>query len=120
MTKGIQPWRRLVEVFEGAVILGLPFLRINGQSDLRFDVPSLRLYFFGAAIWMDEFFIVLVAIIFLVLLFVFVTLMVGRLWCGWVCPQTVLIDYTGFFDKVKKRERERGHLAGAASYVAVL
>lgn len=120
MTKGIQPWRRLVEVFEGAVILGLPFLRINGQSALRFDVPSLRLYFFGSTIWMDEFFIVLVAIIFLVLLFVFVTLMVGRVWCGWVCPQTVLIDYTGFFDKVKKRERERGHLAGAASYVAVL
>jgi len=102
-TKKVQPWRRLVEILEGAVILGLPFLRIKGQSALRFDVTYLRLHFFGITLWMDEFFIVLAALIFLALLFVFVTLMFGRIWCGWICPQTVLIDYTGFFDKAKKK-----------------
>jgi len=44
--KGIQPWRKLVEVLEGIVILGLPFLKVKGESALRFDVPSLRLHFF--------------------------------------------------------------------------
>jgi len=115
-TKKVQPWRRLVEILEGAVILGLPFLRIKGQSALRFDVTYLRLHFFGITLWMDEFFIVLAALIFLALLFVFVTLMFGRIWCGWICPQTVLIDYTGFFDKAKKK----GLLYGAVSYGAVL
>src|SRR5208283_4219686 len=88
----------------------------KGQSALRFDVSSLRLHFFGITLWMDEFFIVLVAFIFLTLLFAFVTLMFGRIWCGWVCPQTVLIDYTRFFDKTKKK----GILYSSASYVWVL
>ncbi len=114
--KRIQPWRRLVEILEGAVILGLPFLRIKGQSALRFDVSSLRLHFFGITLWMDEFFIVLVAFIFLTLLFAFVTLMFGRIWCGWICPQTVLIDYTSFFDKTTKK----GILYSSVSYVSVL
>jgi len=115
-TKKIQPWRRLVEVLEGALILGLPFLMIKGQSALRFDVSYLRLHFFGITLWMDEFFIVLAALIFLVLLFVFVSVIFGRIWCGWICPQTVLIDYTGFFDKAKKK----GFLYSSVSYGAVL
>ena len=115
MIKGVQFWRRLVEILEGVVILGLPFVKIKGQSALRFDVPSLKLHFFGATLFMDEFFIVLTAVIFLVFLFVFVTLMFGRIWCGWACPQTVLIDYTGFVDKAKKK----GALYSSASYVAV-
>ncbi len=105
-----------MEILEGALILGLPFLKIDGQSALRFDVPTLRLYFFGSTLWMDEFFIVLVAVIFLVLLFVLVTLIFGRIWCGWVCPQTVLTDYTGFLDRAKKK----GPFSKAASYGAAL
>jgi len=113
--KGIQPWRKLVEVLEGIVILGLPFLKVKGESALRFDVPSLRLHFFGIGILMDEFFIVLLALFFVIFLIILVTLIFGRIWCGWVCPQTVLIDYTGFMDKAKMR----GLLYKTASYAAV-
>lgn len=98
-TKRIRPWRRLAEICQAVIIIGIPFLKIKGESALRFDVPSLRLHFFGSTIWMEESFIVLVALMFVSLLIAFVTLMLGRIWCGWVCPQTVIVDFTAFADK---------------------
>ena len=80
--KGIKPWRRLVGLLEALTLLGLPFLRIKGESALRFDIPTLRLHFFGSALWMEEFFIVLAAVIFLTFFFLFITLLFGRIWCG--------------------------------------
>jgi len=99
--RSIQSLRRLIAVTEALVIIGLPFLKINGESALRFDISSLRLHFFGISLWMEEFYIVLIAIIFISLLFIFITILLGRLWCGWVCPQTVLSDLTGFIDHSK-------------------
>lgn len=99
----MRPLRWVTEIFQASVIIGLPFLKINGESALRFDIPSLRLHAFGSTIWMQEFFIVLVALIFFTLLLVFITLVFGRIWCGWLCPQTVIVDFTSFVDKAKER-----------------
>jgi cytochrome c oxidase accessory protein FixG len=52
---------------------------------------------------MDEFFIVLISIIFFTFLLVFITLLFGRIWCGWLCPQTVIIDLTWFLDRAKSK-----------------
>jgi len=98
----IQPWRRLAEAIQALIIIGLPFVKIKGESVLRFDVPTLQLHFFGLALWMEEFFIVLIALIFLSLLIIFITLLLRRLRCGWLCPQTVLADFTSFVDKAKR------------------
>ncbi len=114
-TNVIRPWRHLAEIVQAVIIIGLPFLKINGESALRFDVPTLRLHFFGASIWMEEFFIVLIAIIFLTFLAVFITLMFGRVWCGWVCPQTAIIDFTPFIDKAFSK----GPLYKLAAYSAL-
>ncbi|MBI4844153.1 MAG: 4Fe-4S binding protein, partial [Nitrospirae bacterium] len=98
-SKRFQPWRRLVRALEAVIILGIPFLRINGESALRFDIPSLRLHFFGLSLWMEEFFILLIAVIFLTFFFLLITLLFGRVWCGWLCPQTVISDLTRFTEK---------------------
>lgn len=111
----IQSWRRVVEALHAVIILGLPFLRIKGESALRFDIPSLKLHFFGTSLWMEEFFIVLIAALFLAFLIVFITLIFGRIWCGWLCPQTVLVDLTAFTEKAK----QKGILYSLISYVGV-
>lgn len=99
----IQPLRQLLEILQAVLIIGIPFLTINGESALRFDIPSLRLHVFGVSLWMDEFFLVLIVIIFLTFFAVLVTLMYGRIWCGWACPQTVLVDFTRFLDKAYRK-----------------
>jgi len=85
-------YRRTVEILQALLITGLPFLRINGQSALRFDIGELRLYVFGTVIWIREFYLLLAAILFMLLFITFVTAIFGRIWCGWLCPQTVLLD----------------------------
>ncbi len=101
--RSIQSWRRLARLLHAVILLGLPFLKIKGQSALRFDISELRLYFFGTILWMDEFFIVLVATLFLTFLIVFITVVFGRIWCGWLCPQTIISDLTGFVDKAYRK-----------------
>lgn len=115
-TRKIRPWRRFGEFSQAAVIMGLPFLEIRGESALRFDVPLLRLHFFGISLWMEEFFIVLVALIFLSLLVILITLLLGRVWCGWLCPQTVIADFTAFVERAKGK----GPLSRLSAYAAVL
>lgn len=109
--------RWITEILQAVLILGLPFLKIKGESALRFDIPTLKLHVFGTTLWMHEFFLVLVATIFLTLLTVFVTLMFGRVWCGWLCPQTVLVDLTPFMDRAKKRGRMYALAASAGTLV---
>jgi len=101
-SKKIRPWRRLAEISQAVVIIGLPFLTVKGESALRFDVPALELHFFGITLWMEEFFIVLIAVIFVSLLIIFITVLLGRIWCGWMCPQTVISDFTAFIERTWK------------------
>ena len=115
MTRKFHWFRRVSGALLLIILIGLPFLRIHGESALRFDVPSLRLLFFGNAIWMQDFFIVLIAVIFLTFLVLFTTTVFGRIWCGWLCPQTVLVDATSFMDATRKR----GNAARVAVSAAV-
>ena len=43
--------------------------------------------------------IFLLAILILVFTFLFVTMVFGRVWCGWFCPQTTLTDLAEFIDR---------------------
>lgn len=91
-------WKRyriIAASVQAALILGLPFVQIRGQSALRFDIPDLRLYFFGTVIGIDEFYLLLFATVFSLLLIVALTVSLGRVWCGWACPQTVLLGIAG-------------------------
>jgi cytochrome c oxidase accessory protein FixG len=111
-SRGFGSWRRIAGVVQGALWLGLPFARVGGESALRFDVPTLRLHLFGASLAMDEMFLVLLATLFVSFLFILATLLAGRAWCGWACPQTVLGDLTARLD----RWRLRGGARGAAAW----
>ncbi|NTU67514.1 MAG: 4Fe-4S binding protein [Chlorobiaceae bacterium] len=85
-------YRRMVEILQALLLTGLPFLKVNGQSALRFDIGELNLYFFGTVIRIGEFYLILGATLFLLLFIGTVTVILGRVWCGWLCPQTVLLD----------------------------
>ncbi len=91
--------RRYFALLQVVLMLGLPFVRISGESALRFDVPSLKLYFFGAVIWISEaYFFLLVFLLFFIGILLF-TVIYGHIWCGWMCPQTVLSDVARAIEK---------------------
>lgn len=104
MTKhaDIQRWRWLAVYIQTALVAGLPFVRVGGESALRFDIPTLKLLFFGTKLWVGEFYALLLAALAFSLLIIVFTLVLGRVWCGWACPQTVLGEYVWYVRGVLK------------------
>jgi cytochrome c oxidase accessory protein FixG len=74
------------------VLFGLPWLRLGGNPALLLDLPERRLYAFGAIYTASDTVLLLLITLFLAFALFFFTSLFGRLWCGYACPQTVLLD----------------------------
>ena len=85
-------WRILVTVLLLSLLFAGPFLRIGGQPFLLLNIFERKFVILGQAFWPQDF--VLLALI-LIAFFVFITLFTvvfGRIWCGWMCPQTLFME----------------------------
>jgi cytochrome c oxidase accessory protein FixG len=79
-------WLLLFIMFAG------PFITINGNPLLMMNVVECKFVVLGQIFWPQDMVIFAVALLlFLVGVFVFTTAF-GRLWCGWACPQTVMME----------------------------
>jgi len=83
----------------------------------RLDAPSRTLLFFGARLRIEEFWLFLIAVLLLVFGFFFVTLVFGRVWCGWLCPQTTLTDCVEYLDRRAVTVLGNGVAARAARHL---
>lgn len=72
--------------------LAIPLVRFNGIGLLRLDIPNLALEVAGRRLPVEDLYLLLLLGLALLLLFLFLTLALGRVWCGWGCPQTALVD----------------------------
>ncbi len=75
------------------VLLGLfyvvPWLMWEGRQAVLFDLPARKFHLLGLTLWPQDFpFLALLLIIAAISLFFF-TALLGRVWCGFACPQTV-------------------------------
>ncbi len=69
-----------------------PFIRINGEPLLMMNIIQRKFVLFGQVFWPQDFYIFGLAMItFLVFIIVF-TVIFGRVFCGWVCPQTIFME----------------------------
>jgi polyferredoxin len=95
----LSPKRQAFQWATSLTILLLPYCHWNGQSLLRLDFTSLSLYLFGQTLRIDELYLVLFFSLALGLAFLLATLVFGRVWCGWACPQTTLSDIAEWLAK---------------------
>ena len=71
----------------------LPVVRIAGRPAVLLDVAAREFTFFGFTFYpTDTFLLLLVGIAILVSVALF-TALLGRVWCGWGCPQTVYLEF---------------------------
>lgn len=85
-------WRILVTIILLSLLFGGPFITINGQPFLLLNVFERKFVILGQAFWPQDF--VLLALV-LITFFVFIilfTVVFGRIWCGWLCPQTLFME----------------------------
>ena len=90
--------RRLTLTLSTLLIVTLPFMNI-----LRLDIPTLRFYFFNTVLWIDEFYLIFLVLMLMLWLIVIFSMIYGRVWCGWMCPQTVLNELVRWFEKKTQR-----------------
>lgn len=75
-----------------AIMFAGPFIRINGNPLLMINVVERRFSILGQIFWPQDTIIFAVAmLVFLTSIIAFTTAF-GRLWCGWTCPQTLLME----------------------------
>lgn len=86
------PWRLRIQWAGALLVLAVPFMRPGGTGLLRIDLSQGRLELLGRLLFLDEFYLLFLAALSLTALFLLATLVLGRLWCGWACPQTTLSD----------------------------
>lgn len=93
----LSPWRSRCQWTATLLLLLIPWLHIDGNSLFRIDIPELTLYFFGQTLRIEELYLVLLFSLALTLGFLLITMLLGRVWCGWLCPQTTLTDLAEWF-----------------------
>lgn len=70
----------------------LPFIMINGNPALQFNVINRQIFIAGQPFYPQDFFILtLGAIVSLICIIIF-TIAFGRIFCGWICPQTIFLE----------------------------
>jgi len=79
-------WVLLAIMFVG------PFVRINGNPLLLLNVVERKFIILGQIFWPQDLVIFALSLIIFFIGIIVFTAAFGRLWCGWVCPQTVLME----------------------------
>ena len=73
-------------------LFSFPFIKINGNQFLLFNVLERKFNIFGLPFWPQDFHLVVMAMIIGVVFVVLFTVVFGRIFCGWVCPQTIFME----------------------------
>ncbi|RXK62650.1 cytochrome c oxidase accessory protein CcoG [Lacibacter luteus] len=74
------------------IFVALPFIHVNGRPLFMFNIPQAKFIIFGKVFWPQDFFIFGIIMITFVVFIVLFTSAFGRLFCGWVCPQTIFME----------------------------
>ena len=88
-----------------AVWLLLPVVRIHGAPALFLDVEHRRFFVLGGTFTPQDFWLVFFLATGVGFGLVYATAALGRIWCGWACPQTVFTE--AFFRPIERWTKKR-------------
>jgi polyferredoxin len=74
------------------VYAALPWIPLKGSPAIFLDVANRRFHLFGLTLAAQDLWLLFFAISGLGCLLFLITSLLGRIWCGWTCPQTVFLD----------------------------
>ena len=85
-------YRSYLSYFLLAFLLLAPFIKINGNQFLLFNVLERRFNIFSFPFWPQDFHLLVISMITGVVFVILFTVVFGRLFCGWICPQTIFME----------------------------
>ncbi|MFN3404389.1 MAG: cytochrome c oxidase accessory protein CcoG [Cytophagaceae bacterium] len=84
--------RELLALVLLAVFFAGPFLTIGGEPILLLNIAERKFIILGQIFWPQDFYIFLLAMITFIVFIIVFTLVYGRIFCGWICPQTIFME----------------------------
>ncbi|WP_435579946.1 cytochrome c oxidase accessory protein CcoG [Gilvibacter sp.] len=85
-------YRKIVSYVLLAFLFSAPFIKVNGNQFLLLNVLERRFNIFGFPFWPQDFHLFVIMMIIGVVFVIFFTVAFGRLFCGWICPQTIFME----------------------------
>ncbi|HAV13407.1 MAG TPA: cytochrome c oxidase accessory protein CcoG [Opitutae bacterium] len=86
-------YRRIFALLLIGIYVSLPWIPINGHPAVFLDVLQRRFHLFGLTFAAQDLWMAFFLITGLGFSLFFVTSLLGRIWCGWACPQTVFLEH---------------------------
>ncbi|MDX2174142.1 MAG: cytochrome c oxidase accessory protein CcoG [Bacteroidota bacterium] len=74
------------------IFFGLPFIKLNGEPLFLIDVLHKKFILFGMIFWSQDFFIFCLGMLIFIVFIALFTVVFGRVFCGWACPQTIFME----------------------------
>ncbi|MFC2170353.1 cytochrome c oxidase accessory protein CcoG [Calditrichota bacterium] len=84
--------RLIVSWFLLAIFFAGPFITWNDRPFFLFNVLGRRFVIFGVAFWPQDFHLFVLATLAAIIFILLFTVIYGRLFCGWICPQSVFME----------------------------
>lgn len=85
-------YRKLTSYSLLALLFALPHIKVHGDQFLLLNVIERKFIIFGYIFWPQDFYIFAIASILAVVFVIVFTIIFGRIFCGWVCPQTIFME----------------------------
>ena len=76
-----------------AIYLVMPWLTVHGKQAVYFDVFGRQFTFFGTTFWATDTIFLMLLLGTLGITLFYCTALLGRVWCGWACPETVFLEF---------------------------
>lgn len=85
-------YRSYVSYFLLLFLFAAPFVKINGNQFLLFNVLERKFNIFSFPFWPQDFHLLVISMIIGVVFVILFTVIFGRIFCGWICPQTIFME----------------------------
>jgi cytochrome c oxidase accessory protein FixG len=85
-------WRTRLSWFLLAFLVFSPFIKVNGQQFMLLNVLERFFVILGVPFYPQDFYLVVLLFLTGLVSVVLFTATLGRIWCGWFCPQTIFLE----------------------------
>ncbi|GAA4466429.1 cytochrome c oxidase accessory protein CcoG [Nemorincola caseinilytica] len=84
--------RKLFTVAYLLIFFSLPFIKVDGHPVFLVNILERKFILFGQIFWPQDFFIFAMGMIVFIVFVALFTVVFGRVFCGWACPQTIFME----------------------------
>ena len=85
-------YRSVVSYFFLSLLFAAPFIKLNGEQLVLLNVLERKFVLFGIVFWPQDFYLFVLALLTFIVFIVLFTVVFGRVFCGWACPQTIFLE----------------------------